>query len=79
MLDKQTLISDIFATFTKDYSGSIENPNGAIQQLSSDLAAAIEKYVKSGSVKFNSGQIVGVCPQGGGPLVSGAGNEGKVE
>lgn len=79
MLDKQTLINDIFVSFTKDYSGSINDPNGAIRNLATDLANAVEKYVKSGRVKFEPGQIIGVCPPMGGPLASGAGTEGKVE
>ena len=59
-----------------------DNREESIQQLASDLTAAIDAYVQkvvdTARVAFAVNTVVGTCPPGGGPLSVGAATEGTI-
>ena len=48
------------------------------EAMAGAMADAIFAFVKSGEVKFSSGDVKGVAPSGGGPITAGLATGGKI-
>jgi hypothetical protein len=64
MLDKNKLKKSIESAFV-EAKGKTDNPEAAIEALSGQIADAIEVFVKSLQITYNSGLIAGPYPVSG--------------
>lgn len=56
-----------------------EDARTATNAIAKALASAIETFVKSGTVKFATGDVNGTAPSGGGPITAGSASGGMIE
>ena len=76
-LETSKLESAILAAYKKQQKE--QDPEKAAAGIAKDFATAVEAFVKSGKVKFATGNVTGTAPSGGGPITAGKASDGTIE